>query len=49
MQDQLVTSSSTGGKVKTTLQLFGIGLIENPTFGNDVYVVGLVLLLLPRP
>lgn len=39
---------SRGGKVKTTLQMVGIGLMvyENPTFGVDVYVVGFVLLLL---
>jgi CDP-diacylglycerol--glycerol-3-phosphate 3-phosphatidyltransferase len=39
---------SKGGKVKTTLQMVGIGLMvyENPAFGVDVYVVGFVLLLL---
>lgn len=39
---------SKGGKIKTTLQMVGIGLMvyENPTFGIDVYVIGFVLLLL---
>lgn len=39
---------SRGGKLKTTLQMIGIGLMvyENATFGIDVYVVGFVLLLL---
>jgi CDP-diacylglycerol--glycerol-3-phosphate 3-phosphatidyltransferase len=39
---------SRGGKIKTTLQMIGIGLMvyQNPTFGIDVYVVGFALLLL---
>lgn len=39
---------SLGGKVKTTLQMIGIGLMvyRNPTFGVDLYIVGFVLLLL---
>lgn len=38
---------SRGGKVKTTLQMVGIGLMvyKNVTFGVDVYFVGFVLLL----
>ncbi len=38
---------SKAGKVKTTLQMVGIGLMvyENPTFQVDVYLVGFVLLL----
>ena len=39
---------SQGGKIKTTLQMIGIGLMvyQNPTFGVDIYAVGFVLLLL---
>ena len=39
---------SRGGKIKTTLQMVGIGLMvyERPAFGLDMYVVGFVLLLL---
>jgi CDP-diacylglycerol--glycerol-3-phosphate 3-phosphatidyltransferase len=39
---------SRGGKIKTTLQMVGIGfmLYEQPMFSVDVYVVGYVLLLL---
>ncbi len=39
---------SKGGKVKTTLQMVGIGLMvyEHPAFGMDMYVVGFFLLLL---
>lgn len=39
---------SRGGKVKTTLQMVGIGLMvyEHPAFGLDMYIVGFVLLLL---
>ena len=39
---------SQGGKVKTTLQMVGIGLMvyRNPTFGILVYEVGFALLLL---
>ena len=39
---------SRGGKVKTTLQMVGIGLMvyKNSTFGINVYFVGFVLLLL---
>src|SRR5690606_10932652 len=39
---------SLGGKVKTTLQMIGIGLMvyRNETFGVDLYVVGFALLLL---
>lgn len=39
---------SLGGKVKTTLQMIGIGLMvyRNETFGVDLYDVGFALLLL---
>ncbi len=39
---------STAGKVKTTLQMFGIAFMvyRNPMFGIDVYAVGFVLLVL---
>ncbi|HET6629022.1 MAG TPA: CDP-diacylglycerol--glycerol-3-phosphate 3-phosphatidyltransferase [Woeseiaceae bacterium] len=40
---------SKGGKIKTTLQMVGIGLMvyDNPEFGtDDVYLAGFVLLLL---
>jgi CDP-diacylglycerol--glycerol-3-phosphate 3-phosphatidyltransferase len=39
---------SRGGKIKTTLQMVGIGfmLYEQPMFSADVYVVGYLLLLL---
>jgi CDP-diacylglycerol--glycerol-3-phosphate 3-phosphatidyltransferase/cardiolipin synthase len=38
---------SRGGKVKTTLQMIGIGLMvyRNETFGIDLYFVGFALLL----
>src|SRR5690606_774283 len=38
---------SRGGKVKTTLQMIGIGLMvyRNETFGIDLYEIGFVLLL----
>jgi CDP-diacylglycerol--glycerol-3-phosphate 3-phosphatidyltransferase/cardiolipin synthase len=38
---------SMAGKVKTTLQMFGIGLMvyKNPLFGIDIYAVGFVLLV----
>lgn len=39
---------SQGGKIKTTLQMVGIGLMvyREPTFGIDIYAVGYVLLLI---
>jgi CDP-diacylglycerol--glycerol-3-phosphate 3-phosphatidyltransferase/cardiolipin synthase len=39
---------SQGGKVKTTLQMVGIGLMvyRQPTFGLDIYEIGFVLLLI---
>lgn len=39
---------SQGGKIKTTLQMVGIGLMvyREPTFGVDIYAVGFLLLLL---
>ena len=39
---------SMAGKVKTTLQMFGIGFMvyKNPFYGIDVYAVGFVLLVL---
>lgn len=39
---------SRGGKIKTTLQMVGIGLMvyREPTFGVDIYAVGFVLLLI---
>lgn len=38
---------SRGGKIKTTLQMVGIGLMvyRQPTFGVDVYEIGFLLLL----
>ncbi len=38
---------SIAGKVKTTLQMFGIGFMiyRNPLFGIDIYAVGFVLLV----
>jgi CDP-diacylglycerol--glycerol-3-phosphate 3-phosphatidyltransferase/cardiolipin synthase len=38
---------SWGGKIKTTLQMFGIAFMvyEQPIFGVDVYIIGFVLLL----
>jgi phosphatidylglycerophosphate synthase len=38
---------SFGGKLKTMLQMFGIGLMvyQNPALGMDTYDVGFVLLL----
>lgn len=39
---------SQSGKVKTTLQMVGIGLMvyQQPTFGMDVYEIGFLLLLI---
>lgn len=39
---------SVAGKIKTTLQMFGIAFMvyKNPWFGIDVYAVGFVLLVL---
>jgi CDP-diacylglycerol--glycerol-3-phosphate 3-phosphatidyltransferase/cardiolipin synthase len=39
---------STAGKIKTTLQMFGIGFMvyKNALFGIPIYTVGFVLLLL---